>query len=184
MRRCGHETRRTRTPLTLAPSVRPWGVVRDALQEEAPIHFELLARRVADTFGRSLTERVRRATSDAVLTSSRQGRCQRDGDWVRPRDAASQGVVVRVPTDDPHTVRDIEHIPPEELDEAVDRLVGDAQLIAEDELVTAVARLFGVARTSKRIHATLQDALERLIEGQRLERNEQGMIRMHPDRRA
>jgi very-short-patch-repair endonuclease len=159
-------------------------IVRDVLQHEAPIHFEVLARRVADVFGRSLTDRVRRATSDAVLTLGRQGQSECDGDWVRLLDTAVNDVAVRVPTDDPHSVRDIEHIPPEELDEAVDRLVGDAHLIAEDDLLTAVSRLFGVARTSKRIHATLQEALERLIAEQRLERNDQGMIRVHQSRRA
>lgn len=52
-------------------------------------------------------------------------------------------------------------------------------MIAEDELLTAVSRLFGVSRTSKRIHATLHGALERLVERQRLERTQQAMIRVN-----
>ena len=84
---------------------------------------------------------------------------------------------VRVPTDEPENFRDVEHIPPEEIDAAITNLVEDAHLIAERDLLVAVSRLFGVARTTQRINATLEDALARLVDTGRLERTGAGMVR-------
>jgi very-short-patch-repair endonuclease len=153
-------------------------IVRSIIDREAPLHFEVLARRVADTFERSLTDRLRGGVSDALLTLTRQGGCHRDGDWIRAVDEATDEVVVRVPTaGEPDILRDVEHIPPEELAQALLRLAADACLITEEELLTTAARLFGWGRTTQRIHATLHAALERLVESERLWRDEDGMIR-------
>lgn len=155
-------------------------LVRIVLETEAPIHIEPLARRVADAYQRSLTQKVRRAVDEAVLTLRRQGFCQRDGAWVRLGETAAQ-LPIRVAGEDPDSIRDLKHVPPEERRHAMVRFVADARLIDEEELLTLVARLFGVGRTSQPIRERLRNDLENLLAEGCLERNGHGMLRPPSD---
>jgi hypothetical protein len=157
-------------PAAFSETVR---VARAVLDVEAPIHADLLARRVAQAFGCNLTRQVRQAVDDAVLTLERREACRRAGAWVWVDDIAP----VRVPGDDPETRRDIEHIPPPEVDEAILRLLGDAGAATDEEILVRIGRLFGVQRLRNRARTALEDSLTRLRDAGRIEWADGGQIR-------
>lgn len=147
--------------------------VREILAVEAPMHFEVLARRVAEAYGHRLTSKVRAAVTDAVLTLERQEKVYQTGPWL----SLDREVSVRVPTEDALTRRDIEHIPPAELDEAVYALLVDARAASDDELLTQVGRLFGIGRITNRARTVLDDSLARLQDNGRVTTDTVGTYR-------
>jgi very-short-patch-repair endonuclease len=149
-------------------------VAWSVLEVEAPMHIDLLARRVADAFSCNMTRKVRKAVADAVLTLSRQQRCHRDGEWVW----ISKNFPIRVPRGNEDARRDLEHIPELELDGAIYLLLRDARSATEDELLTQVGRLFGVQRITERARVALEDSLGRLLDSSRIERIGDGRLRV------
>jgi len=86
-------------------------LIQRVLAAEAPLHRDLLARRVAELYGVSGSPRV--------------------------RDAIDHHTVVRVPDpSDPRTNRQVDHVAPAELAAAIRNLVSDAYLIDQQELIT------------------------------------------------
>jgi hypothetical protein len=152
-------------------------IVRAVLEVEAPIHIDLLGRRVADAYQCNLTKKVRRAVDDAVLTLERRGACRRDKDWVWVNDKCP----VRVPGDDPDARRNVEHIPPIEIDGAVYLLLRDARVASDEELLTQIGRLFGIQRISNRARTVLEDSLVRLHDRGRIDWDEDGRVRPKQD---
>ncbi len=148
--------------------------VRRILAVEAPFHFELLARRVAQRHGYNATKRVKQAVSHAVLTLQRDHAAVRAGGFVW----VGEEFVVRAPTSgDPDGRRDVVHIPPEEIAEAVYQLLVDARAAHEDDLLTQVGRLFGFARIGNRIQVALDEALDDLETRGLVARGPDGVLR-------
>lgn len=140
-----------------------WSALRRAVEQvlrtESPVHEDLVAQRIAWQWGFNTTKKVRGAVADIVLTLSREGLCERAGSFLWLDNSFN----VRVPVgDDENVRRDVEHIPPEELQEAVYRLLHDAHAATEDELLTQVGRLFGFARIGAKIRVALDEALAAL----------------------
>jgi very-short-patch-repair endonuclease len=135
-------------------------VVRGILDVEAPIHVELLGRRVAQSWECNATRRVHEAVGQVVRGFAREGHCRLVDNFVW----TGGEVLVRVPDpDDQWTERDISFIPPVELDTALERLLTEARVVSADELLTQVARIFGFARTGARIRAVLEESIENLV---------------------
>ena len=136
-------------------------VVRGILDIEAPIHLELLGRRVAESWERNATRRVQEAVETIVRGLVRNGSCRIIDDFVW----TGRDVLIRVPDpNDPQSERDIGHIPPDELDAAVERLLAEARVVSADELLTQVARIFGFRRTGSRIRMALERSLDNMVE--------------------
>ena len=67
---------------------------------------------------------------------------------------------VRIPDpDDPDTRREIDEIPPEEIDLAITRIREASAGVDDEQLISQVARLFGFDRTGDRIRAVLEERL-------------------------
>ena len=144
------------------PGERPQ--LREALmtliQAEAPVHADLLARRVASLWGYNLTERVRTAVRSILNGLARSGDIQLRGEFVWTGDQCK----VRVPAPDrPETVREIVHVPPEELALAMRQLVTDVRTVSKEDLLTRVRSLFGFQRTGSRIRSVLEAVLDDLL---------------------
>lgn len=139
-------------------------MVREAVSIEAPVHEERVLRAVREAWdvGRA-GHRIRQPSTKSsessriaasLIATSRASYV----DQARPFEA------VRIPTDDPETLRPVALVPPEELDNAVYWLVRSAQSITPADLRMHAARLFGWARTGQDISAAIEDAVDRMIE--------------------
>jgi very-short-patch-repair endonuclease len=148
------------------PNARPdiRRMVREVVSIEAPVHEDRLLRAVREAWGVGRAgHRIRTAFDEVVRELAHRGELERDveGFLRRPSEAFQ---AVRIPTDDPETVRPVAAVPPEELDNAVYWLVHNAHSITPADLRLHAARLFGWARTGQDISAAIEDAVDRMIE--------------------
>lgn len=146
------------------------------LKSEAPVHRDLVYRRVRDAFdvgrvGSAIKENIDFVASRLSIEGAavdvdlagffRVGRLEQ----------------VRVPTDE-EDIRTIGQTPPEEMDLAVTRLVADAVTIEDDDLVQAIRQLFGWRRAGGDIQAGVLAAIDRCLKAGAVERTPRGTIRI------
>jgi very-short-patch-repair endonuclease len=146
-----------------------------AVTDEGPIVGDLLARRVVDAWHCSLTEKRRAVIQRAIDAMTEAGTFSRRGNaYVLPHQPTD---VVRVPeAADQRSQREIKHVPDIELAEAIVRLVAEARIVSDAELVIRVARMFGWRRTGPAIQATLARIVDGLVDEGRLSRRD-GLLR-------
>ena len=135
-------------------------LIGEIVDVEGPVHVELVARRLAESWG---LERVgngmRAAIKEAIAVAKRRGAAQRRGDFLWPSELKF-GLEVRVPVPgDPDTLRQIEHIPPDEIKLAMRHIVAAGVGVSREALLVEVARVFGFDRTGSRIRRRLLRAL-------------------------
>jgi len=146
--------------------------VMKVVEEEGPIHYDEVVRRVR-TFWRlsRAGRRVQSVMKEAIRLGVLDGQIIQKGDFLYYKDAP---VVVRRRTGDPPAKMDI--ISKEEIAAAVKTVLELQYATQIDELVREVSRLFGgkVARSSaiKRIKGVIKD----LIQEKEIEERPDGMI--------
>jgi hypothetical protein len=131
----------------------------ELLEVEAPVSIDYAIRRLAEAWGLQRTgHRVMAAGRQAIGQAKRRGAAEIRGEFLwRPEQALTH---VRVP--DPEvaeTRRDIDEIPPEEIDLAVARLREASAGIQDEQLILQVARVLGFDRTGDRIRTVLKKRL-------------------------
>ena len=138
-------------------------MVREVLAVEAPVHKDRVLRAVRGAWGVGRAgHRIRAAFDEIVQELARRSELERvEGFLRRPGEVFE---AVRIPTNDPETVRGVAFVPPEELENAVYWLVHDAQSIARADVRMHATRLFGWARAGPDISAAIDDAFHRMIE--------------------
>jgi very-short-patch-repair endonuclease len=149
-----------------------------ALRVEAPVHEAVLLARFRDSWGISRLGAQIRSNAEYVLSRVRvDGRAvHRDAAGVYRVDGAEL-TAVRVPTGRDGT-RNVLSIPPEEIDLAVVGTVRDAIVIEQEQLVVAVARLFGWQRSGPDIQNAIIGSISRLIQKDRVRRNARREVRL------
>ncbi|MBA3392333.1 MAG: DUF3320 domain-containing protein, partial [Deltaproteobacteria bacterium] len=125
-------------------------VVEQVLAAEAPMHVELLARRVGGYFG--IGRVTQRVTDQVRIALAGRGRWGDEEHMVWRMDQDPAGVpAVRVAGHGPAARRDIDEVPLSELAAAVRIVVERAVGIGPTELVRDAARLLGFSRITDRI---------------------------------
>jgi hypothetical protein len=95
------------------------------------------------------------AIDDAVRVAERQGEIRRKGPFIWPAGLKDM-LSVRVPVaGEPETLRQIDEIPPEEIDLALLRILETAVTASDADLRVAAARIFGFSRTGDQIGTAL-----------------------------
>ena len=139
-------------------------MVAQVVKGEGPVSQEVVLRRVRQAWGVGRAgHRVRSAFDKAVARLISAGEIKR-ADRSFLDTPSRRDIAVRPPGDNPDAQRSIDEVPPIELQEAVHQLVKDALSVDRDELSREVARLFGWNRRGSDISATLDDAIDDLIE--------------------
>jgi len=144
------------------PLTRVASALQKVIQIEGPLHRDLAARRLALAWGitRS-TSKVMDRFDEALGKLVAEGSAEQHGAFIRTLPAPE--VVVRAPADG--VQREVDEIPPEELEACV-LLVVDAYLgLPREALLREVARAFGFSRLGDRISATIEPVVASLIEG-------------------
>ena len=140
------------------------------LRAEGPVHRDRLVRIAAGAFGLS---RVSEARRDALLRLLPDGAVDGEFAWPESLDrAAWTGFRRQAASAD----RPLEHVAPEEVGNAMVALCRAAGGLAEDELSTRTAEVFGYRRRTPSLAPLLQAALARALDAGRLVRHESGLL--------
>ena len=129
---------------------------------EGPIHVNLVARRVAESFGKGRAGgRIADATHEALREAKRQGGSdllERRGFWL----TTEQGE--RVPVRDRSTAGGgadkAPMLPPMEIVAAAELIERESGRVEQGDLIREVSRLFGFKRAGPELKRVIGDALD------------------------
>lgn len=135
-------------------------LVVEIAEAEAPISASRVVRRLAAAWGlRRAGHRVVAASHQAIRMAERQGQVEVRDDFVwLPGQEMDQ---VRVPdADEPESRREIDDLPAQEIDLAIQKLREASPGVDGDALIAQVARIFGYRHTGGRIRNRIAERLE------------------------
>lgn len=163
------QTRLRRAPhlgpgfLTAAASAEIAAMARLVLNTESPLHADLLTVRLADAGNltrvtRRHSERVRQVAEAAATVRDCDGRIFL---WRKGQDPVTyQGFRVPDPADG--YVREPEHLPPEEVANAAKQILHEHLGLGQDDLLKALATLFGFPRLTPRVREAMLAGVRQL----------------------
>lgn len=145
-----------------APVHRVADLIADVVALEGPVHFDEIARRVAEAWGmertgRRIKSRVTKACN--LLESAEAVESRRGFYWIQGLEAFP---VRRRNGDDVNA--DIELIALDEILAGLRLLLSHRSPLLPDEVVTETARVFGFARTGSKLRERIEEATEILID--------------------
>lgn len=133
-------------------------VINYVVKIEAPIHFELLCKRVAPLFGnQKATVKVRNGVDYILSRFSTNVIKKEDFCWEK------EGKLPQVRKPNEINSRPIQYIAKEEIIEAMKLVLNNAYGISQEDLFIAVARIFGFSRTGGNIQVALKEAFDVMI---------------------
>ncbi|MEE9393099.1 MAG: DUF4011 domain-containing protein [Planctomycetota bacterium] len=147
----------------------------EVIDAEAPLHLDLLCRRLTDCFeGSRLTDKLRNFVGHHLALHAESFSSEIRGDQVWPRGSLSEHYeLVRQPEDGES--RDLGEIATEELANAVVLVLRDQIALDRGDLHRATAALFGTKRVGTKVAAAVDRGLEAVtskglarIEGERV----------------
>ena len=129
------------------------------MEREQPIHKEELYRRLATVFGNEKATAPVRRTIDDCIRRRMSSKIIIRGEFVYLRGAP---IVARAPKkyDDPRT---IDHIAPEEIQDAMTKILHFAYGLTSKDLISETARQLGYARTGPRINSALEENIDAML---------------------
>lgn len=136
--------------------------INQIVETEGPIDKELVRQRTMECFGlRRMGSRIRSAYDDAFGLAVKSHGLRIVSRSVVTKDSITDRV--RVPSDDPETMRKVAMIPPSEQRMAISMLVTDAIRIDRSELIQRFSRLFGWQRSGADIQRSFDHQLSELL---------------------
>jgi Protein of unknown function (DUF3320) len=143
-------------------------LLEELVREEGPIHFEVAVQRLAASWGVTrISPRVVQAVKEALNMLIKDHRITLKGEFLWPNAATEIPVRVPVPAI-PESVRHIEHIPPEEIENALQLVAQYALSISAESLIVETGRVFGFAHLSEKIKGRIQDVLNKMVRERKL----------------
>ena len=133
---------------------------------EGPIHEAEIVVQIRSLWGLARAgNRIRDAVLTAVRATRRKGDVVGGPFYTRP----DQQVVVRDRSDiESNTLRKPEYLPPQEVKLAIGQVIAENFGAEQDELVQAVARLFGFGSTSAQLREVVEAAVVDLLDSGQL----------------
>lgn len=145
--------------LHLVPFGKLAGWMSEVVNVEGPVHFEEVARRIADAAGASkIGSRIRYTINAAVNYAVTAAIFSRKGDFLWPVDMVTP--VIRDRSKLSAGSRKIALISPEEMDLAIQKIVEDSIAVQADVAVPLIARLFGFNRVTEEIRKELSGIID------------------------
>jgi hypothetical protein len=130
------------------------------LEQEAPMHEDLLGRRILEAWGLTkLTPRVRARLTEQLEQLTRRGGVLARGEflWWAAR-APEQYTEFR----GAHEEREASQLPPEEVANAAASVLAQALSLGKEDLCRETGRLFGVLRLTRTVLPVLEAGLQHL----------------------
>jgi hypothetical protein len=145
-------------------------VLTAGIKAEGPIHADRLARLAAGAFGVERLTAARKAAILSVLPPSAL-----DGEWLWPANL-DRSAWTTFRRQAASSERPLEHVPPEEIGNAMAALCRAAAGMQRDELLTRAAAVFGYKRRTPTITPLLEAALNAALAAGRLAEQPDGLI--------
>jgi hypothetical protein len=144
-------------------------VMEAGIRAEGPIHVDRLTRLTAAAFGLS---RVTDARKSALLALLPPSAVEGDVCWPKDLDRPWSGFRRQATA----TERPLDHVPVEEVGNAMVALCRASAGMQRDELLTAAAQVFGAKRRTPALTPALERALHRVLERGRLIEQPSGLL--------
>jgi hypothetical protein len=144
-------------------------VLQAGIRTEGPIHVDRLTRLTAAAFGLSRVTDARKAALLGLLPASA---VEGDVCWPKDLDRPWTGFRRQATSSE----RPLDHVPVEEVGNAMVALCRASAGMARDELLTAAAQVFGAKRRTPALTPALERALARVVERGRLSEQASGLF--------
>lgn len=131
--------------------------VRHVIDQEGPIHIEVLHQRLRDAWD---IGRIGAKIRENIDSAIKHAGALRSGDFLTVPGTS----VDRVRTPSETTLRRVDQVHPAELSRAIRLLLAEMGSATSEQLTIATARLFGWNRTGSEIQTRLDAMLDRLLE--------------------
>ena len=143
-------------------------LLEELVREEGPIHFEVAVQRLAASWGvRRSGPKVVHAVREALNMLIKDHRLTVKGEFLWPNDLVE--VPVRVPVAAiPESARLPEHIPPEEIENAMKLVAQYALSISAESLIAETGRVFGFTHSSEKTRARIRDIYNKMVRERKL----------------
>jgi hypothetical protein len=138
--------------------------LKQIVERLSPAHIEQIEVAVRAVQGFNVMSPARKSIVSSALSSLTRNKTlvkDRHGFYWLPEQ--TEVIVRRGDPDDPATVRRPQHVCPDEMKVAIFYLVKDARSIEREDLVTAVARLFGWQRARSAAREAIESPLRELV---------------------
>jgi hypothetical protein len=145
-------------------------VLAAGVKAEGPIHVDRLVRLAAAAFGVTRVTDARRAALLSTLPPSAV-----EGDWLWP-DALDRDSWTAFRRQASGADRPLEHVPPEEIGNAMAAMCRASAGMQRDELLTQAAAVFGYKRRTPTITPLLEAAVDAALAADRLAEQPNGLI--------
>jgi hypothetical protein len=134
--------------------------IQAVLNQEAPLHEDLLARRILDAWGLSkLTPRVRQRIDEQTGELAKRGIVLIQGEFLWSSTCSpSQYTGFR----GAHAEREAAQLPPEEVANAAESVLSQALSLGREDLLRETGRLIGIQRLTRSVLPVLEAGLELL----------------------
>ena len=144
------------------PIPRLAAIVRKVVETEGPVHLDLVARRIADAFGRGRAGgRIQAATRAALRHARREEPgelLEKHGFWLTP--VQSEAVPVRDRAGVDGGVGKPALLPPMEIVAAADWIERECGRVDQEDLIRELARFLGFKRTGAELRRAISKALD------------------------
>lgn len=140
-------------------------VITHIVNEEYPIHFDLLCKRIAPIMGNQKVTIKIRGTVSSVIRNYCEQNIVVKSNYCWPVNVSK--VVVRIPEEGAYEVRGIQYISMEELQEAMITVVQKSFGLTKDDLISCTAKVFGFNRIGPKIVKAINEAFDNLIDVKR-----------------
>jgi hypothetical protein len=143
-------------------------LLEDLVREEGPIHFDYAVQRLAATWDvHRIGPKIVSATREALEMLLKDHRLTVKGEFLWPNDLVE--VPVRVPVPGvPESLRQPEHVPPEEIEKAMKLVAQYALSISPESLIMETARVFGFTHVTEKTKAHLCDVYNKMLRERKL----------------
>jgi hypothetical protein len=138
-------------------------LLEELVQEEGPIHFDYAVKRLASAWGlKRRSPKVVQAMREALNLLLLKRRVIVKGSFLWSPEL--QDVPVRTPVSGvPESKRKLEHIPPEEIENAMKAIAQYALSISAESLIAETAKVFGFSRAGEKSRQRFSDIYKRLL---------------------
>ncbi len=144
-------------------------LLSELVEKEGPIHFDYAVQRLAEAWGvKRVTPKVTQAIREALSSLLRYQKVVFKGQFLWPPELKS--VPIRVPMEGvPESRRKPEHIPPEEVENAMTMIAKYALSISNNSLIAETAKVFGINHSGEQAKEVFNEIFMRLLREKKLE---------------
>lgn len=144
------------------PSGKLGNWIAEVVKIESPVHFEEMARRIAEANGISkIGSRVRASITDAALYAVNNGLLIRKGDFLWHPESDTAAIRDRSLLN-PNS-RKLAYIAPEEMNLAIARVVENSIAIQPESAVQLIAKIFGYSRVTEDMRNSILESVNYAI---------------------